>query len=358
VNIINIDEIESRIASGLIKAVRHRELDYTLYNYTKRTQYDGNWDFFTRTCRGLILDSSGEIIARPFQKFFNLGETQETMIQNLPDGFPKTFEKLDGVMGILFPEKDLPAITTRGDFESEYAKWATDWIRTKKLSMVDFKPDYTYCFEIIYPASKIVVDYGNRAELVLTAVLNNTGREELDHIAEAKELGFSYAKEYSFPEIENAIEWLKDFEGTEIEGVVMKYSNGLRVKIKSDDYKRIHKVLTGLTVKDIWESLRAGKSLDPILEIVPDEFYDWVRLKEVELNAAKNYIMSHAKEVLIEVMKLSTRREQAEYITSHASSISGVIFPLLDGRQDKAENAAWTMIKPTGDRFKKDRDET
>jgi RNA ligase len=351
---LNLEEIETRVASGLINSVRHRELDYTLYNYTRRTQFDNIWDFYTKTCRGLILDSTGEIIARPFQKIFNLNQTPETRIESLPEGYPKITEKLDGILGILFPEKERPAITTRGEFESEYAKWATEWIRAKGFSTDDFKPEYTYCFEIIYPASKIVVDYGNRTELVLLAVLNNAGHEELDHIQEAEELGITYAKEYPFTEIDDAIEWLGDFKGNEKEGLVMKYSNGLRVKIKSDDYKRIHKVLTGLTVKDIWESLRAGQSLDPILDIVPDEMYDWVRQKESELTAKKNHIMDNAREVYLEATKLSGRKEQAEYVLSHTGAISGVIFKLLNGREDEAEQAAWGLVKPSGEGFKKE----
>lgn len=351
-NLISIEEINARIASGLIKSRKHRELDYTIYNYTKRTQYDNLWDFYTRTCRGLILDSSGEIIARPFEKFFNLGETQETMIPNLPDGYPRITEKLDGMLGILFPEKTMPAIATRGDFESGYTKWATDWIRAKGYSMDDFKLGYTYCFEIVYPGSKIVIDYGERAELILLAVLNNDGRDELDHIKEAKELGFSYANEYSFTEIDDAINWLDGFKGDEREGLVMKYSNGLRVKIKSDDYKRIHKILTGLSAKDIWDSLRSGKSLEPILELAPDEMYGWIQNVEFDLRTAKEALMEKVLAVARDARPFTTRREQAEYVLRHPKAISGAVFALIDGRVERAEQLVWQALKPEFETFK------
>lgn len=352
--IINLDAINARIASGLIKATRHPDLDLTIYNYTKRTQYDSLWDEYTKMCRGLILDLDGNIIARPFSKFFNLNEVPETKIENLPIGFPTFSEKIDGVLGVLFTEKTLPAISTRGEFKSEYALWATDWIRKKEYSMDDFREGYTYCFEIVYPGSRIVIDYGDRAELILLAVLNNEGGEEKDYIKEAQELGLSYAEEYAFNDIEMATEWLDQFKGTEREGLVMKYNNGLRVKIKSDDYRRIHKILTGLSARDIWESLRTGQSLEPILEIAPDEMYDWIRKIESDLTKAKESMLAQAREVARDAGKLTTRREQAEYVLSHAKAISGAVFALLDGKDEKAVQSVWQALKPEFEPFKAD----
>lgn len=351
---INLDAINARVASGLIKATRHPDLDLTIYNYTKRAQYDSLWDEYTKMCRGLILDSDGDIISRPFSKFFNLNEVPETKIENLPTGFPTFSEKVDGILGVLFPEKSLPAIATRGEFKNEYALWATDWIRKKEYSMDDFREGYTYCFEIVYPGSRIVIDYGDRAELILLAVLNNEGGEEKDYIKEAQELGFSYAEEYAFTEIDDAINWLDEFKGDEREGLVMKYSNGLRVKIKSDDYRRIHKILTGLSARDIWESLRTGQSLEPILEIAPDEMYDWIRKKESEMTTAKETLMAQAKEVARDAGNLTTRREQAEYILSHAKAISGAVFAFIDGKDEKAVQLVWQGLYPEFEPFKAD----
>jgi len=343
---MDIEEIKTRIASGLILAKKHPHLPLTIFNYTKRCQYDSSWDEYTRMCRGLILDSENEIVSRPFKKFFNLNETSETRLENLPIEYPTFSEKLDGMLGILYPEKESPTISTRGRFDSEYALWATEWIRKKGFSIADFKDEYTYCFEIVYPGSRIVIDYGDRAELILLAVLNNDGVGELDHIHEAQELGFSYAEEYAFADPDTAISWLNEFKGNEREGLVMKYKDGLRVKIKSDDYRRIHKILTGLTAKDIWESLRQGKSLDPILEIAPDELYDWVRKQESDLMTRKEALMTQAKMIAQEASKLSSRREQAEYVLSHAEPISMAVFSLLDGKDEKATQSIWNALKP------------
>ncbi len=354
---IDIAEINRRIALGRIKAVKHPYLDFTIYNYTQRTQFDSLWDEYTKICRGLILDSDYNIIARPFPKFFNLNENEETMIQNLPDEIPNMTEKLDGSLGILFPENERPAITTRGDFTSEYGAWATEWIRKHGFSMDDFKKDYTYCFEIVYPASKNVVDYGERSELVLLAVLSNSGKPELDHIKEAVELGLPFANVYPFSEIESALEWLEDFKGNEKEGLVARYSTGLRVKIKSEDYRRLHKILTGVSERDIWILLKDEKSLDPLLDLVPDEFYKWVKAKEQDLITAKDNLLRKASDIARDAGKFFSRKEQAGYVLKHAPEIQAIVFFLLDEKYEKARQAAWKMVKPSAVVFKDEKED-
>lgn len=361
---LDIEEVKKRIDNGLLIVRKHPFLDLYIYNYTHRTQYERLWDSYTRMCRGLIVDGQNNILNNPFPKFYNLGETEETMIQNLPCEVPSITEKLDGMLGILYDEGDNPAIATRGSFGSPYAKWATNWLRLKGYSLDDFKPDYTYLFEIIYPENKIIVNYGNRAELTLIAVRNNNGDgkcdRELDHIKEAEELGLSYAKEFSAgygnDKISDALKYLEKLKGSEHEGFVCRYSNGLRLKIKSEDYKRLHKILTGLSAKGIWATLRDMGTVEHVLENVPDEFYGWVKKVESEVTASKNDIMNRSAKIAEEAKKLGNRIEQVEYITNNTKDgnegLRGVAFFLLDGRVKKAEYAAWQRVRPSGEIFR------
>lgn len=356
--IIDVDEIKKRVDDGLITVRKHPFLDLYIHNYTKKTQSDGLWDEYTRICRGLITDKDGNILNNPFPKFFNLGEGEDLMIQNLPAEIPSIAEKLDGMLGILYHEGDNVAIATRGTFDSPYAEWATNWLRLKGYCIEDFKSDYTYLFEIIYPQKKIVVDYGNRAELVLLAVRSNDSDYELDYIKEAEELGFSYAKEFSpntisgTDKINDALKYLEKRKGTEYEGFVCKYSNGLRVKIKSSDYKRLSKVLTGLSARYIWSSLRETGTVEQIIEVLPSRFHNWVREVERELVESRADIISRASIIANDAKKLDSREEQARYImknTDGKKGLGGVAFFLLDNRVDKAEKSAWRMIEPPGE---------
>lgn len=350
-------ELIKRKDAGLITIRKHPVLDLEICNYTPKTQYDKLWDAYTLISRGLILDSEHNILSKPFSKFFNLNETPETTISNLPVEVPLITEKLDGVLGILYPEKDKAAIASRGSFDSEFAIWATDWIRKKGYSLEDFKRGYTYCFEIIYPGSRIVVDYKGRSEIVLLAVLSNEDKHELNHIKEAEELGISYVKEFQFDEITQAEKYLSTMQGINQEGFVCRYSNGLRLKLKSEDYKRLHKIITGFSSKDVWEALKQGKALDSLLNIVPDEFYQWVKKTESELQQSKNKVIEDAIIIYQEANKLSSRKDQALYILKSVQGknkgLSGVVFSMLDGRNEKAEEAAWNIIEPNADRVMK-----
>ncbi|MCX9084214.1 MAG: hypothetical protein OIN87_05360 [Candidatus Methanoperedens sp.] len=215
-------------------------------------------------------------------------------------------------------------------------------MRQKGFIIDDFKPEYTYCFEIIYPGSRIVVDYKGRCELVLLGVLNKENNHELDHGKEAQEMGLTCAREFHFEELDHAQDYLAKMQGIDHEGFVCRYSNGLRLKIKSDDYKRLHKVITGFSEKDVWEALKQGKTLDDT---------------ESDLRSSKDNIIEKATVMFRDANKFSTRKEQAAYVLNHAypEGIRAVVFSMLDGRIGKAEEAAWNMIQPcSSESFAKD----
>jgi len=359
---MNMEEVKKRIDNGLITVRKHPFLDIFIYNYTTKTQYDGLWDEYTERCRGLIVDNKGHILNNPFRKFFNFGEKEYTKIENLPSEVPKVTEKIDGMLGILYEEGDNGdvAICTRGTFDSPFAIWATNWLRSKGYSFGDFKKEYTYLFDIVYPDNKIIVDYKGRAELVLLAVRNNFSDEELDHVKEAQRLGLSYAKEYSFEKVEDAVKYLDGLQGSEFEGFVCKYTNGLRVKIKSLDYIRLHKLLSGVSARDIWLSLRDTGSVDSVVENVPDEFMQWVKRIETELKVSKMEILTKAMNITLDAKKLERRADQFDYISRRSKKDYGlglrkIAVLLLDGNVRKAEFWAWQMIKPSGEVFKIER---
>lgn len=74
-------------------------------NFSRETFISKYWSDATIKTRGLFIDkSSGEIVARSFDKFFNLEEVPETRFENLEKTlkFPVSLkEKLDGSLGII-----------------------------------------------------------------------------------------------------------------------------------------------------------------------------------------------------------------------------------------------------------------
>jgi RNA ligase len=112
---------------------------------------------------------------------------------------------------------------------------------------------------------------------LLAIIETATGKEWPLH---AYDSVFPVAKQYdgieSFDEI---MQW----QDNDREGFVLRFESGQRVKIKFDEYKRLHKLLTGVSPKAIWDILRTGGDLQKIVDRVPDEFHQWVRETENDL---------------------------------------------------------------------------
>ena len=88
------DELAECIANEYVTGKKHPTDDLWVLCYTKQTQYEWVWNNVTANCRGLILNKLGEVVARPFSKFFNMGET--SIDQTAFDKPPVVYDKLDG----------------------------------------------------------------------------------------------------------------------------------------------------------------------------------------------------------------------------------------------------------------------
>ncbi|WP_201374000.1 RNA ligase [Ktedonobacter robiniae] len=116
------------------------------------------------------------IVARPFPEFFNLDEAIANGEQLPAEDFEVT-EKLDGSLGILYWLDGEPRLATRGSFTSNQALVGTK-IFQERYGSAYFYPDFTYLFEIIYLANRIVVDYKGMEDIILLAIIETkTGRE-------------------------------------------------------------------------------------------------------------------------------------------------------------------------------------
>ena len=105
----------------------------------------------------MVVDEDGQIIARPLPFFFNLSKI--TGWDELQEKEYELYKKIDGSLIIMFHYKGTHIFCTRGSFCSDQALEAEE-IFNKKYSDQEVMRECTYCFEIIYPENKIVVDYG------------------------------------------------------------------------------------------------------------------------------------------------------------------------------------------------------
>lgn len=123
------------------------------------------------------------------------------------------------------------------------------------------------------------------------------------------------------------------------EGYVIRFRNGFRVKVKFEEYCRLHRILTQVSNKTIWEYLSQGRDFDEILDKVPDEFYGWV--KSTKENLLKDYLEIE-KEAKGYYRPFENRKEAAEHFLKHR--LSGILFSMLDGKNPSP--IIWRMIKP------------
>jgi RNA ligase len=330
--IVDIAALDELVRQGYLSVQRHPAADLQIYNYTAKAQYERYWTPETTACRGLIVTPRGAVVARPFPKFFNLGEYPG----DLPLEPFTVYEKLDGSLGILYHVDGRPHLATRGSFTSAQAERGTRLLHDRYGGYA-FDPDLTYLFEIIYPENRIVVDYQGLEELVLLAVIRTASGDELD----------VHAAEWPFPLVTryDGIADLAELRARpeqNREGYVVRFAGGLRLKVKHDEYVRLHRLVTGLTAKSIWELLRAGQSVDVLLDHVPDEFYAWVQATAGDLQRRFAAIEADCRAVAEQAAQLPTRRDQAALITRTPQP--KIVFAMLDGKDYR--DTIWRLLRP------------
>lgn len=341
-----IQVLEKYYEEGLVTKQVHPVLPLTIWNYTDKVQYEGLWDDITLMTRGLVTDNDGNIIARPFKKFFNLSEGKYTPTEEFD-----VFEKMDGSLGILFYYDNEWILATRGSFTSDQAVKGMEIL--KKYRYERLLPGFTYLFEIIYPENRIVVDYDGMEDLVLLAVIDNTDGYELKihddkiHLEGIRfrnlynNLGFNIVKKY------NGITDYSILAGmisNDREGYVVRFSNGDRVKIKGDEYLRLHKIMTNMSTTAVWESLVNGDNLNNLLKDVPDEFYNKIKQERERLLSEYYFLEDEYKFIYNVISRISNKNRKLYAEMAMMYSHSKLLFLMLDGKD--YSNYIWKIIKP------------
>ena len=344
----DLNIIADYVSKGLVIGQSHATLPLAIFNYSRTCQYDRLWDDVTLNCRGLILDTNGNVVAKPFPKFFNY---EEHTANEIPNELFDVYEKMDGSLGICFHYADEWHMATRGSFTSEQA------IKGRELlEKYDYKngmiPGYTYLFEIIYPENRIVVDYGGVEKLVVLGAYNNETGNEVS-VYEMTNEGFEVVTRYNtfgegFDELKREISNSK-------EGYVIRFRNGMRMKIKGDEYVRLHRILTNFSTTDIWELLRTKGNMDEFLDRVPDEFDNWVRMTVLELKAHFENIKFRSS-IDFEYYKGESNGDKKQFaLLIKDNEYRSILFSMWDGKS--YEDTIWKMIKPKWNKpFKKDLD--
>jgi RNA ligase len=289
-----------------------------------------------RECRGLIFDTEGRIMSRPFHKFFNVNEREETQMHKLELDMlfdHVIMEKMDGSMIRPVRLNGMVRLATKmgiTDIAIEAEKLLTpeqyEWLED---AMSD---NLTPIFEYIAPTNKIVIEY-SEPKLVLLAVRGNfSGKYVMPRWAP-----FEIVPQYGSVEggLSEYIARAREMQGRE--GDIIRFADGHMLKIKNDWYVRIHKT------KDLIRSDRniadiiVNEQLDDVLPLLDASDLVLVRAYEQRFNAALENVVGRLEGLvtLARVLHGGVKKEVAINFVPNLinKEDAAFIFSALDGKE-------------------------
>lgn len=341
--------LEKYYEEGLVTKQVHPTLPLSIWNYTPKVQYGllynqyALWDEVTTQARGLIVDENGNVVGRPFKKFFNIEEGRFTPTKDF-----EVYEKMDGSLGILFNYKGEWIFASKGSFASDQS------IEFKKIFEEKYSTNLldiscTYLFEILYPENRIVVDYGDLRDVILLGKIITSTGEELN--VDSYRNNFNVVKKYDGI---TDYTFLKKIVADNHEGFIVKFSNGCRIKVKGEEYLRLHKIMTNISTTSVWEVLSNKEDMGDLLKDVPDEFYDKIKSYEKELKYSFFQIDEYCGKIhdgfrygkYGDVDPEPSKKEFAEFIMRNVTKtkLHSVLFAMWDKKP--YDYIIWRLIKP------------
>lgn len=260
--------IHSSVADTVIDLRKNRYIiekkfgNISAFNFSSKAFYDAIWNNQTIVARGLYINTKDmKVVARGFNKFFNINERPETRFEMLKHTlqFPVTcYVKENGYLGLVSynSETDDLFITTKSNPEGDYAVWLREMIDNKmtpeaKETMKKICKDnnITLVFESVdMKNDPHIIEYPESKLFLLDAIANdiNFSHWDYDKLVElSKVLGVDVkTKAFVIEDWADFAAWYAvvtdedyEYEGRKIEGFVIEDSAGFMVKAKLNFYK-------------------------------------------------------------------------------------------------------------------------
>jgi RNA ligase len=359
--ITHIDQVRAAIAGRDEFKIAEKD-DYLVVNYfvnfadTFPAVEGENAELFAlrRECRGLIFSAAtGEVLARRYHKFFNLDERDETRHERIDFNRPHVIlEKLDGSMITPFYSNDKLRWGTKMGY-TDVAAPVEDWIKSNPhyerwamWVMAEGKHAKTPIFEWCSRKQRIVIDHPVD-RLVLTAIRDNATGEYLpyDKLQVSATHGIEVVR--ALPgNAQNILKLVDEARGLkDMEGYVIRFDNGMMLKIKADDYCRIHSTKEMVNwEKDVIAMILNEKADDQKAFMLEDDRKS-VEQFEVALHAGIAATAERLKWLVIEGrdnFNGSKKRFAIEMVNNHPVAMEKA---LLFKIWDKGEDAAFEVVK-------------
>lgn len=325
--------------------------ELSLFKYAERVVYDKAWNKTNSRARGIVFNTeTGTVVARPFDKFFNVGERPNTNMKVLAHRINKrkqpmlATEKLDGSMVSVFYYNGEWRTATPGSLESPQAQYAKRKL-VPKYNFDALPRDLTYVCEMIAPWDREckVCQYGNQDDLTILAVFENRWEQvEVPRqrvISLAEKAGLSVVGEYELdPE---------DPMGTDIpdgeEGFVVRFDDGFRVKVKSRWFMHWHRLADQVSYKNVAELLeRAAGDIAYMLKEAPETIRDKVDDVAGYIKTKYQRIEINMEKVWAQVDDPEDYKACAELFKQHGD-LQSVLFARMRGRDEVP--VIWKLVR-------------
>lgn len=303
---------------------------------------DGTFDdAFRRECRGIIFNDAGEIISRPFHKFFNVGQKAETqpnlidvskphhLLTKADGSLIQVFQKEKGgelIFGTKRGETDIAASAANHAF-NVMGREFLEWVRTIVES------GFTPLFEWVSPnpETKIVLNYEHDDLILIAARDRITG----EYIWDLGELNCPSTvikhNENAFDDVATLIVHSRRLEGEE--GYVLVFEDGQRIKFKSDWYLQIHKA------KELVQQERhivlgsINNTLDDVIGVLPMSEHERVERVVGEFWKAFDEKKAQLNALLDECNK------------AHGSDFKGIALEFMPKVEKESQGILWQNIR-------------
>ena len=269
------------------------------FNFTNKAFYDKVWDEQTTKARGLYLDTfKGKVVARAYDKFFNINERPETkfdMLQNKLQ-FPVTaYVKENGYLGIVSYDEynDDLFIASKSTIDSQFAQWLKEAIynqiteeNREKMKQYAKDNNVSFVFENVdMKNDPHIIEYPESKLYLLDIVYNQMDFAKYDYETMcdiAHQFGLTpKEKAFEIANWQDFYDWYYDileedyeYNGRKIEGFVIEDSVGYMTKLKLA-YYNFWKFMRAIS----HEAIRNGyiKKTSALTTPIANEYYAWVK---------------------------------------------------------------------------------
>ena len=289
--------IEQLKLSPYIKETRVTDT-ISSFNFTRDAFYGKKWDSITCKARGLFIDTiQDKVVARGYEKFFNINERDETNLEHLLVKFKEKkivcYKKENGFLGIMSLINDELFLASKSSNKGDYAEYFQKIFEDSEIDKDKLKEylrqnDVSLTFEVIDIENDPHIIKYDKSKIVLLDIIHNDYEFKREPYSQVEKLAsdincdckivyktFNNVREFHRWYLENTNE--DDMTKEDIEGVVIE-CDGIMTKLKFPYY-------------NFWKFMRRVKEqvahkrtpkLSSLCNATANYFYAWLKKQDDE----------------------------------------------------------------------------